>query len=184
MPFIRLKDNTNLEVFIENAVVTDIEQLVLLNSKWQKTTLGNNIRDGYVGALFSAETFLELIQRKQVVVARSGEQIIGYYLLNNYSKDGIIGRHEDMVARLKDKRIIDPALRICVGAQTIVDTAYMGSGIRKLMLDKLVANMKDSYDYLFATIAKDNTRAYTAHTRDGWKVIGEEEQNYYVLYKV
>jgi len=184
MPSIHIKDNTNLDVIIENALVSDIEQLVLLNSKWQKATLGENTRNGYLGALFSAETFLELVQRKQVVVARSDSNIIGYYLLNNFSKDGIIGRHEDIVARLKGERIIDRALKICVGAQAIVDAAYMGTGIRKLMLDKLVANMKGRYDYLFATIAKDNLRAYTAHTRDGWKVIGEEEQNYYVLYKV
>lgn len=184
MTTIRLKDNTSLEVVIENAVDTDARQLMQLNSKWQKATLGENISDGYVGALFSADTFLELIQRKQVVVARTDNNIIGYYLLNDFSKDGIIGRHEDMVAQLKSEEVIDHASRICVGAQAIVDRAYMGSGIRKLMLDKLVANMKHSYDYLFATIAKDNTRAYTAHTRDGWKVIGEEEQNYYVLYKV
>ena len=52
------------------------------------------------------------------------------------------------------------------------------------MLKQLHENMIGKYDYLFATIAKDNPRAFTAHTRDGWRVIGEEETLFYVVFVV
>ena len=52
------------------------------------------------------------------------------------------------------------------------------------MLKKLVDNMKGKYDFLFATIAKDNPRAFKAHTRDGWTVVDEDKELFYVVYKV
>lgn len=137
-----------------------------------------------MGAAFSNETFTELIHRNQITVTDFNNKIIGYYLLNNFSKDGIIGKHEDFVSMLKQKDKISKLLNICVGAQAVVDTEFMGSGIRSLMLDTLVGNMKGRYEYLFATIAKDNPRAFKAHTRDGWIVVDDEENLFYVIFKV
>lgn len=184
MTKITLKDNSTIDVTVRNATQNDIPNLMLLNQKWQKSVLGENIKDGFVGAAFSKETFAELIHRKQITVTDFDNKVIGYYLLNNFSKDGIIGRHEDFVTMLKQKDKISKSSNICVGAQAVVDTEFMGSGIRPLMLDTLVENMKGKYEYLFATIAKDNPRAFKAHTRDGWTVVDEEESMFYVVFKV
>lgn len=48
---------------------------------------------------------------------------------------------------------------ICEGAQAVVDTKFMGSGIRNLMLDVLIKNMKGRDEFFFTTIAKTNPRA-------------------------
>ena len=178
-----LKDNSTIDVNIRNANLHDIEGLLALNKKWQRADL-KDTRDGYVGAKFSNLTFKELIEKRQVSCALWGNELIGYYLLNNVSKDGIIGTHHEIVDMLKDTGKIDRELNICVGAQAVVDTYYMGSGIRQLMLDNLKQNMSDRYHCLFATIAKDNPRAFTAHTRDGWIVVGSDNNVYHVLLKL
>lgn len=169
---------------IRNAAISDVEGLKLLNSKWQRTAVGDRIKDGFVGAAFSSETFQELISRKQIVVAVYGNIVVGYYLLNNYSQDGVIGQHKDMVKALQANGLLDTTARICTGAQAIVDSGYMGKGLRTAMLARLGENVKGRYDLLFATIAKDNPRALKAHTRDGWTSIGAEESLYYVVYRL
>lgn len=183
MPSITLKHGALAHISISTATATDIHALIALNTKWQKATL-QDISNGYVGAAFSKDTFTELIHRRQVVVAYNGGTLAGYYLLNDYSKEGIIGRHAVIVQQLKNTGTIDNDLQIIPGAQAVVDEPYMSSGIRKMMLDKLAENIHGLYHYMFATIAKDNTRAFKAHTRDGWQIAGEEEQLYYVLYPV
>jgi hypothetical protein len=183
MKTVTLKDKTTIDVIVRNANEKDIYNLLFLNRKWQKVSL-KSIKDGYIGAEFSESTFNKLIQMNQVSCAYLNDQIIGYYLLNNVSKDGIIGRHEDIVTKLKNNGKLPEQLKICVGAQAVVDTHFMGSGIRVLMLEDLNRNMKGKYEYLFATIAKDNPRAFSAHTRDGWVVIDEDESQFFVLFKV
>lgn len=184
MTTIILKDGTTINADIRDANQDDIPDLMKINHKWQKEVLGENTKNGFVGAAFSKGTFSELIRRRQVVIVRFGTAIIGYYLLNNFSKDGIIGKHEGFVNMLKKEGKIFRSEKVCVGAQAVVDSGFMGSGIRTLMLNKLVSNMKEKYSLLFATIAKDNPRAFKAHTRDGWDIVGEEEALYYVVYKV
>lgn len=181
---IELKDGTSVDIEVRSATKNDLVYLVQLNQKFQKSILGNKIQDGYVGAAFSTETFLELINRNQIVVTQFQQRLVGYYLLNNFSKDGVIGKHEDIVNELKSKQKIAKELSICVGAQAIVDNEFMGSGIRPLMLQRLAQNVQGKFDYLFATIAKDNPRAFKAHTRDGWEVVDEDNILYFVVYKL
>ena len=85
---------------------------------------------------------------------------------------------------MKQSGKIEQKKTVCVGAQAIVDVEFMGTGIRQLMLYKLIENMKGKFDYLFATIAKDNHRAFKAHTRDGWQILGEDDSLFYVVFKV
>jgi hypothetical protein len=184
MPLISLRDNSEIDVEIRDAKISDVEGLMVLNKKWQKIALGEDIKDGYIGAAFTRETFLELIEKKQVSVTQFNNCIVGYYLLNNVSKDGIIGKHEDFVEEMRSKGVLNRTNNICVGAQAVVDSEFMGSPLRFMMLQNLINNVKSSYDHLFATIAKDNPRAHKAHTRDGWKVIGENEDLFFVVFEV
>ncbi|GGD72953.1 hypothetical protein GCM10011514_41310 [Emticicia aquatilis] len=184
MVTITLKNDSKIDVKICSAEFINVQKLVILNHKWQKAALGDQLQDGYIGAAFSTDTFYAIIEKKQIVITEYNDEVIGYYLLNNISKDGVIGRHEEIVKELKNSGIIDKKKNICVGGQVVVDSSYMGSGIRQQMLKELVSNMKGCYDFLFGTIAKDNPRAYTAHTRDGWKVYGEDDNLFFVLYEV
>jgi hypothetical protein len=52
------------------------------------------------------------------------------------------------------------------------------------MLALLVANLKTKYDYMFSSIQKLNTRANTAHLRDNWEVVGEDESRVYVIFNL
>lgn len=184
MPVFHLKNNTTAEITIRNAVKSDIAELIALNSKWQKANLPARNTDGYVGALFSQDTLTELIKRDQVVVAYDGLKLAGYYLLNTYSKEGVIGKHTGMVAGMKGKGLLEQKAIVGVGLQVVVDTAYMGSGILKAMFIMLAANVQEKYDFMFGTIAKDNPRSLKAHIKSGFTIPGEEEDFWYILYKL
>lgn len=181
MPKFTLKDGSERNINIAAAGLEDIPALMSLNQQWQKSSL-QDTGNGYVGAAFSNETFTELIKRRQVVVAYDGAILAGYYLLNDYSKEGIIGRHEDIVNELQASGVIAASLKIGIGAQTIVDTPYMGSGIGRAMLHELANAINGRFDELFGTIAKDNPRSLKAHTGMGFRIVGKEAGLYYVLY--
>ena len=181
MHHLSLKDGTVVPVTIRDATTNDINAIAALNTKWQRAFVAD-INDGYIGAAFSIETIRQLTELGQITIAYHNETIAGYYLANNISKDGVIGRHEEIVASLKQQQIIPNHYNIIVGAQVVIDSPYMGSGIRRLMLEHLGDALADRYDYLFGTIAKDNVRACIAHPRDGWQIIGEEEELLYILY--
>lgn len=181
MHHLTLKDGTIVPITIRSATTNDINAISALNIKWQRASVAD-INDGYIGAAFTIETISQLIALKQISIASHNETVAGYYLANNISKDGVIGRHEEMIASLIQQQIIPTDYNIVTGAQVVVDTPYMGSGIRRLMLEHLANTLSFHYDYLFGTIAKDNHRACVAHPRDGWQIIGEEDELLYILY--
>lgn len=169
---------------IVTATSENITQLSALNQKWQKGKEATASGNGYVGALFSADTFAQLIDKKQVVIAMDEQILAGYYLVNNVSKNGVIGLHQDIVDRLRSRGTIAQHLRVAVGAQVIVDTPYMGTGLAKAMLLQLAENIRGRFDYMFGTIAKDNPRSLNAHKRIGIDIVGEDDHLYYILYHI
>ena len=48
----------------------------------------------------------------------------------------------------------------------------------------LVQQLAGRFDYAFSTISKENTRAFNAHTKDGWQVMGEDDHYHYVVLPV
>ena len=52
------------------------------------------------------------------------------------------------------------------------------------MLDALVNISKGKYDWFFATVSKENKKAIKADINDGWKIVGETQYLYYLVYKI
>ncbi len=74
--------------------------------------------------------------------------------------------------------------RVGLGAQALVDKDYQGQGLRTELLQLLLKQLLGQYDYIFSTISKENPRAFKAHSKDGWKVVLEDEQVYSVFLPV
>ncbi len=49
------------------------------------------------------------------------------------------------------------------------------------MLNELTKILSSKYDYLFSTVSKKNIRVFNAHTKDGWQVVGEDQDTSHVI---
>lgn len=49
------------------------------------------------------------------------------------------------------------------------------------MLNWLVESQRVKYDFFFSTISKENPRAFHAHAKDGWQVVGEDEDTFHAI---
>jgi hypothetical protein len=177
---IETKSGEIFSVEIKKATATEIPGLTDINNRWQKEMLGNDITRGFLSASFSYDIFKLLVESNEVVVAILDDKVVGYYLVNSISSDGVLFKHSHIVDALKLKAII-PYVNVGLGSQALVEKDFQGSKIRKLMLNELVKLMKDKYQYLFSTISKQNTRAFSAHTKDGWTVVDEDEDTHHVI---
>jgi hypothetical protein len=178
---LKLKNNAIIDVNLRSATIQDIDSLIYLNKKFHKSNPTIKLENGYIGAIFPRKTFQELIQLDQIVIGESAHKIIGYYLVNTYSNEGVIGLQLEMVNTLKSSGILNKNDAVCHGAQVAIDDEFMGSGIRTLLFNELCSRMKINYQYLFGTVAKDNSRSLKTVTRDGYAIVGENSTLYYIL---
>lgn len=167
---------------IEIPKKTDIQMLVQANTNWQHQVVRDQVRNGFLSAAFSSDTFKTIIELGEIVVAKMNDSFAGYYLINNSTRDGVLSTHASKVKELKNNGTLKHDDSIGLGAQALVEAAFQGQGIREAMLKKLAQFNQDKYDYFFSTISKKNPRAFRAHTKDGWYVVDEDELKYFVLF--
>jgi len=168
---------------IRCADIGDIISLIDLNRRWQKTNL-ESLKNGFLSAEFGYDTFLALVQNKEIVIAEIEGNIAGYYLVNNYSIDGILIRHQKMVDDLIAKSLIPINSKVGLGVQVLIDLNYQGIGLMDKMLHYLINLMAHKYEFLFSTISKENQKSLSAHIRSNWRVVDEIDNIYCIIYGV
>jgi len=114
-------------------------------------------------------------------VLKTGDEICGYYMVNNFSTNGVLAYHKTEVEKLKQSEVIDKNARVGVGTQAVLDKSVQGKGFRGQLLAALIEHVKHKYEFLFSSISKENPRAFRAHTDDGWYVVDENETVKFVL---
>lgn len=160
----------------------DIPALMKINYEYQREILEDNTKHGFLSAAFSVENIQTLIDKKEVVIGKfSHRKTIGYYLVNSVGRDGVLKKHQKIVEGLKKEGKLSANCSVGLGSQALVIREFQGTTLRKLMLDELVKQTMEKYDYLFSTISKENPRAFKAHTKDGWEVVGEDESTFHVV---
>jgi hypothetical protein len=174
--------NTTINVRV--AEIKDINQLVNLNKSWVKTALENNLKNGFLTSLYTEQEFEKIISEKEIVVAVDANKIIGWYLINNQIENEVQNKNNSAVEKLKTQKTIPHNSRVGLGAQALVIKEHQGQGIRENMLELLVLNLKNKYDFMFSSIQKLNTRANIAHLKDNWELVGEDENRVYVIYNL
>lgn len=177
-------NNETKHIIIRQAMLTDIDNLIALNKKWQLAALNGDTQKGFVGAAFDKDFFEILINRKEVVVAYNNDEMIGYMLSVNHSDTGLLKVHKEEAEKLKLNGTIDAKDNVAVGIQTAVELAYHGTGLISLIRNEFKNLLRDRYQYFFTTIAKENIRSYTSATKFGWKLVGENEHYYYLTLAV
>lgn len=169
-----------MQHIIRLAMYKDIKNLMSLNNKWQKN-LVPNFDFGFLSAAFEEQTFKALIESSDIIVANSGRKIAGYYLINNYSQDGILKIHRNLLRLSISNGWIPKDSKVGLGCQVLVDREYQGTGLRERMLEMILENSKSKYDFLFSTISKDNIRSLKTHIKDAWTI--KEYENLYIIFR-
>ena len=160
----------------------EVESLVELNRKWQSKNLIDHSGGFLSGGEFGFEIFTQLSNKKEMVVGIAKNKVVSYYNVNSLIKDGAVGEHRVKVENLKEKGCIAAKARVAVGVQVVVDTEYQGTQLAKLMLNKLISNTIDRYDYYYTTVSKENEKSIKAHKKGGWLITDEDSKQYHLLY--
>ena len=131
---IKIKSGKSLLVSIKSAdSPEDVAGLTEINNRWQKELLGNDSSRGFLSAAFFYDIFKLLVDSNEVIVATYNNRVIGYYLVNSTSVNGVLYKHRKIVDYLK-KRSIIRAVNVGLGSQSLVDKDFQGTSLRKLML--------------------------------------------------
>ncbi len=161
----------------------DIHSLAALCARWQRDQV-ETTSNGFLQLCYGEETFNSLVSDGSVMVAEEDGQVAGYYLVNSRQDDPAVALHLNKVETLKRNGRIPTEATVALGSQALLDITLQGRGIRQRLLKQLVEHLTGRYDLLFATIPKENTRAFRAHTGDGWKIIDEDEKMHSVYWPV
>ena len=175
----------DLVELIKTPTLLDVEDVLLLNKKWLKIGLlsGEKPTGFLFGDELLKEDLIKIIENKEIVICSVNKKIVGYYLLDNYSKTSIRKEHENIIFDCKKNGLILNDLTVSNRMQCVVDDEYQMRGLSRLMFNELQKRVNGKYDLFFATASKNNPK-YKAHLALGWEVIGESDELFYVAYKI
>lgn len=160
----------------------DIDQLIMINIKYQKKNLSlEQLKCGFIGFLYDENDFKNIIKEEEIVVACYNNKIVGYYLINSKCHKKNHQNQIKIVSDLKKSGFLKTSDRIVIGSQAIIEKSFRGKGLSNLLLNKLIKITENRYDYFFSCISRINEKAYHIHTKEGWEKIAEDEAYYYVL---
>ena len=171
------------QLIIRAGHMEDLAQLQQLNAYWQRERVSSPAR-GFIRGVVAAAEWDALLTGGQVAVAAAGTEVAGYYLVNPVTKAGITAIQRARLPAVWQAHGLPGGARVGVGAQACLLPAYQGQGLLTRLLQQLLQQVACTYDYLFATISKDNAAGRRAHTKDGWQFVDEDDSRHYVLLPV
>ena len=156
------------------AAQNDTSHIKNLNEIWQPQNVTEANKDeGYLSLQYSINDLGTIIQNQEIVVSTINDEIIGYYLLNNYCPTPKRQEGLDVISKMKSEGIIDNSVRVGIGAQVVVDKNHQGKGISRQLLEVLCETVKPKYDLLYSSLSKLHPKGYAVHTKEGWQVLYE-----------
>lgn len=162
------------------ATIDDLEEILHINRKWQGDVVGTDPRKGFLSLTFEKEELKKIIQNSEIVVGIDLEnRVVGYCSVNNFS-DVIPKFSGKKVEELKSRAIINPSLNIALGAQILLETKYRGQTNRETLLRFLIKTIRTKYDLMWTSVAKNNPIILRINKIDGWKIVDEDEERYYL----
>ena len=178
-----LKDIGYREVLIKTpSTMKEVESLTALNLKWQRANV-KTIGNGFLsGGHFPPSVFMKMAEQKDTVVGIYDDRVVSYYTVNSVIMDGVLANQRMKAEELKLKGFMPKQASIAVGVQIVVDKQYQGSRLAKFMLDCLVENTKDRFDYFYTSISKKNEKSVEAHKKTGWVFVDQDENLHHLIY--
>ena len=170
---------------IEQPTVLDIGRLINLHNKHLLTNLTQEqIKEGFIRVTYDPDNFKSIINDNAIVVVKTQDEIVGYYLLGHSSKSPFLEYQFEALNMYTLDGIRLSELKVACGAQAILEKEYRGKGLTEKMLQKLIEQVSSKYNYLFSSITKYNSNAYKVHKNSGYIIVGEDESKYFVCLKL
>jgi GNAT superfamily N-acetyltransferase len=130
---------------------------------------------GFVTASYSPALLQQMHEAEPSVIAKAGDQVVGYALASTRS---IYGSHPllDDLFDQADRhmyrgRLLKESNYIIMG-QICVDKSYRGKGLVQAMYARFREEMSGSYEYCICDIDRGNPRSLKAHLKTGFRIIG------------
>ena len=165
---------TQTSIICRAAEPSDCRSIVSLNLKWCEAYKKGCKNNGFLKNSFSFDQIQTLIADKQVVVAESQSEIIGYYLSNSLYDNGTTEISKRLIPGLILQGKL-PAARYAYHSQAAINSHFMRQGISKKLLKELRKLVSARFDYLVGLIDKENLRSQEASLRSGWKAVKQIE---------
>ncbi len=178
-----LKGAGSREVLLKTpSSLKEAEALADFNRKWQRENV-KDLASGFLsGGHFTPAIFMKMARQKDTVVGFFQGRLISYYTINSVVKEGVLLEQFEKAEDLKTKGIIPHQANVAVGVQVVVDTEYQGSVLAKLMLDRLVENTRDRFDYFYTSISRKNKKSIAAHKKAAWAFVEEDDCLHHLIY--
>ena len=159
--------------------VTDFAELNGIK-KLQEDNLKKNLTDseaeseGFVTAEYSME-FLEMLhQGSPSIIAKDGNQVVGYALVAVKS----IREHHDLLSdlfngidKIKYNRQLLKDCNYVVVGQLCVARNYRGQGLVQQMYQYFRSSLSGEFDFCITDVAETNPRSLKAHIKTGFQVV-------------
>jgi len=161
----------------------DINSILFLNQKYLLNNVPAKRRcNGFIKIPYSFGQITNIINRGELVVAKNGDEIIGYYLIGSTCKSEALNYQKEAVIKFAKQNGADPKL-IAYGLQICIDEPFHKSGLFFKMTELLVNNAKMKYDYFLCSISDENTSSLAAHIKMGWKIIDKTDTTNFLIYE-
>lgn len=132
-------------------------------------------REGFVTAQYTLE-FLELMnQQESSVIAKDGDQVVGYALVATRQ---ILGKHallDDLFAQIDKYQFHGEELgkvNYVVVGQLCVAKSHRGQGLVQQMYDFYRKELSATYPYCLTDVDERNPRSIKAHLKSGFEILG------------
>jgi hypothetical protein len=125
-----------------------------------------------------------LTSRKQIAVAVEKNIIGGYFLFDDYSRNQTTNSYKKYLNKLISEKIVGYSSEcVCPRAQIAVEKSFLGLNLSSLLTEFLYKKSETKFEAIFSTVSKKNMKLET-HLKNGWSVVGENEQLYFVLLRI
>jgi len=174
-------NNNTFEIRL--AKLEDINEIQILNRKWTVKSLDfDNKNDGFLFCEeYKPEDLKKIIESKEIAVATTKNEVIAYYINDNHSH--LLSQYESAIKQLIQDDIISENLRVSKRTQIVVEKDFHRLGLPSQMLKLLKPYLTIKYDLLFSIGINENPKRI-AHEKAGWKIVYENDFNYYCIYKL
>lgn len=161
-----------------------LEEIRNLNERFLITHLSDKqIQNGFIRIKYSREELKKIIKSEEVVIAIDTDKVVGYYLIGKKSGNPALNYQKKKAQSLINTHSIQFD-KIGYGCQVCISEENRNNGISRKMIEKLINQVANKYDYLLGSISANNKTSLQNSQKIGWTVIDENEIPTFYLLKV
>lgn len=166
------------------ATTLDADAIARLNRSWLRPAPPTEpAADGFLwGDAFTRIDLERIIAAGECAVATSEGNVVGYYLLDNWSTTSILREHDTQLRICRDMGLLPLEASISRRMQCAVDPKHQMRGLSSQMFRQLLAQTTGRYEFYFAIVSTMNAKI-VAHLRCGWRVLTQLGSVYAIAYR-